>query len=358
MLSPADHKIRSKGIGSSEIAMLVYVPDENGDMRPLSPWGGKHKLWRRKTGKDGEQKTQHHMTRGQYMEDGLMRWYASENGVEFIKPKTLTHPKYPYVVDSCDGLTFPKGTTIKAMKEHLKTGGGVQPLRCLEAKCSAFWKRDEWGEAGSDEVPPYYLVQSQWHLGAHMPQDLICDLPMDNGIQRTDYQIHYDEELYLSLVTEAEKFWQDYVLANKEPPVDDYSDATSWLSRYLKQREGMGLREADDEQVKLMLRYKELALGIKADDAKLEEMKEQLMRAIGDHDGLVIQDTKIKIIWRQSKDTVGVDWKAFTQALSEGWDPDEVIKLEKKHSGVTRKGSRRWTPTALLKSPDTANTEI
>lgn len=355
-LSTAAQKLRSKGIGSSEIAMLIYLEDDNGDMKPLSPWGGRHKLWRRKTGKDSDQKAQSYMTRGQYMEKGLMDWYADDNGVRWITPKTRVHGDYPYVVDSCDGLTFAKDTTVKLMKQFISKGTGVLPLRCLEAKTSSYWKRDEWGEAGTDDVPPYYLVQCQWHLGMHKTQEMICDLPMDNGTKRTDYHVPFDEELYLSLVAEAERFWVDYVLADKEPGIDDHSDATSWLSRYLKQKDGMGVLEADDEQVKLLLRYRDMALRLKDGEADLEIVKEELMRAIDEYDGIMVPDTKQKILWKQAKDTMGIDWKTVAEHLAKQMQADGAMdevafkQLRDANEKVTRKGNRRWTPTALLKN--------
>ena len=355
-LSSAAQKVRSKGIGSSEIAMLIYLEDDNGDMKPLSPWGGRHKLWRRKTGKDGEQKAQSYMTRGQYMEQGLMNWYADDNGVKWIAPKTLVHADYPYVVDSCDGLTFDGDTTVKLMKEFISKGTGAAPLRCLEAKTSSYWKRDEWGEAGTDDVPSYYLVQCMWHLGIHKPQEMICDVPMDNGTKRTDYHVAFDEELYLSLVAEAEKFWVDHVLADKEPDIDSYSDTTSWLCRYLKQKEGMGVLEANDEQIQVMLTYRNYALTIKQTEVYAEEAREKLMRVIGEYDGILVPGTKQKILWKQSKDTMGVDWKAVAEHLAQqmhvdgAMDKEAFRQLKDANEKITRKGNRRWTPTALLKN--------
>lgn len=344
MLSKIDHKKRSKGIGSSEIAMLVYLEDEHGDMKPLSPWGGRHTLWRRKTGRDGEQEAKSYMTRGQFMELGLINWYAHDKDIEWKAPKTIRSKKYPYVVDSCDGLTYPKGSKCKG-----------DPLRCVEAKTSSYWKKDEWGQDGTDEIPDYYLVQSLWHLGAHRPQEMICDVPMDNGTERKDYHIPFDEEVYLSLVSLAEKFWIDYVKKDKEPPVDSYSETTTWLSKYLKQRDGMGLLEADDEQVKMLLRYREEALSIKSSEERLDEMREPLMRIIGEHEGITIPGTKQRILWRKSKDRSTINWKNVAEQLAQALHVDGKMNVDqfKELQGIhtkTTEGSRRWIPTSLIKA--------
>jgi hypothetical protein len=345
-LTAAAQKTRSKGIGSSEIAMLLYT-GEDGEQKPMSPWGGRHLLWRRKTGREPEKNEASYMSRGKFMERGLMEWYAHDHGVDWAKPRTRRHPQYPYVVDSCDGLTYPKGQKRK-----------VDPLRCIEAKTATYWKRDEWGEPGTDEVPPYYLVQAMWHLGVHQPQEMICDVPLDNaGMgKRADYHVPYDEELYLALVSQAERFWMDYVEKDVEPPVDDYHETTRWLDRYLKHKTGAGLIDATDEQVQAMLKYRAIALQIKAGNEDLAKLKHELQLAIGEYDGIVITGTKQKILWKQSKDTMGIDWQGVANALlkqmtADGAITDEAFKaLCDAHEIVKRKGARKWTPTSLIKN--------
>lgn len=350
MLTKLDQKKRSKGIGSSEIGMIIYVEDANGDMKPLSPYGGKHKLWRRKTGKEPEQAGRDYMRRGQYLEPALINWFCDDKEIAWYKPPTINHPDYYYVVDSVDGLSYPKGTSQAAMK-----AGKIKPLRCIEAKVLTGWAKEGFGDEGTDEIPETYLVQSQWHIGAHKPEEMACDFPVDVDGRRRDYLVQFDEELYLALVMEAEKFWVDYVEKDVEPPVDDYADTTSWLSRYLKQKQGVGLLEADEEQVKLLLKYREMALKLSDGEAALEEVKEKLMRAIGEYDGIVIPGTKQKVLWKMSKDSKSVDWKVVAEGLAQRLMVDgkltgeQFTEIQEQHVKV-RQGSRRWTPTSLLKN--------
>ena len=51
-----------------------------------------------------------------------------------------------------------------------------------------------------------------------------ADVPMDDGSRRVDYHVPFDEELYMSLVGEAERFWRDHVKKDIEPKIDDYAD--------------------------------------------------------------------------------------------------------------------------------------
>lgn len=349
MLTKLDRKKRSKGVGSSEIGMLVYV-ESGGEMKPLSPYGGRHKLWRRKTGKEPEQTARDYMRRGEYLEPALINWFCDDKGLAWMKPPTIVHPEFDFVVDSVDGLSFEQGTAKSAMKN-----GKAKPLRCIEAKVLTGWAKDGFGEEGTDEIPEHYLVQSQWHIGAHRPEEMKCDFPVDVDGRRRDYVIDFDEELHLALVTEADRFWKDYVIRDVEPPVDDYSDAVTWLARYMKQREGAGVLEANEEQVQLLLRYKAVAAQVADGEAALDEIKEKLMRAIGDHDGIAIPGTKQKILWKKSKDSNRVDWKTIADNLGQRLISANLIgeadldQLIGDHTAV-RPGSRRWTPTSLLKA--------
>lgn len=348
-LSKLDHKKRSRGVGSSEIGMLVYVPDSNGDMKPLSPYGGAHKLWRRKTGKEEWKPARSYMQRGIYLETGVINWYADDHGVVWHKPSTIVHSTYPYVVDSVDGLEFPKGTSKTDMKRGL-----IKPIRCIEAKALTGWNTEGFGQAETDEIPDNYLVQCAWHIGAHEPEDMSCAFPVDLNGRRVDYMVRHDEELYMSLVMRAEKFWQDYVLKDVEPPIDDYADTTSWLSKYLRQRDGLGLLEADDEQIKLLLRYHRISGLMSKGKERLEVLKEKLMRDIGEHDGIVLPDNrKAKIWWKRPKDSAKIDWKAIAEQLAQrlrvdGNLPRENFDAMKADYTTMKKGSRAWKPASLI----------
>ena len=349
MLTKLDHKKRSKGIGSSEIGMLIYVEDENGDQKPLSKWGDRHKLWRSKTGKETSSPAKSYMQRGNYMEPALIQWFADEHGVDWYKPPTINHPEYRYIVDSCDGLTYPKGTSRTDMKS-----GKVHPHRCIEAKVLTGWNKDGFGDPGTDDIPDSYLVQSQWHIGAHKPEDMACEFPVDVDGGRKDYLVKFDEELYMSLVAEAERFWVDYVEKDVEPPVDDYSETTKWLSKYLTQKAGMGLLEADEGQVQLLLQYRKHSLQLKGDESSLDEIKERLMRDIGEYDGIIIPGTKCKVLWKKSKDTQKVGWQKVAEDLAnrliEAGQLDKSGYEEIRDDNTdAREGARRWTPTSLLK---------
>jgi putative phage-type endonuclease len=133
-----------------------------------------------------------------------------------------------------------------------------------------------WGEAGTDEVPPYYLAQSlveQYCTRA--PQGHIFALIGGRGFAA--YPIPFDGELADEIVERCRRFWLDYVETDREPPVT----APAPLEIYARRR-----REAESE---LRLRPDEQAHGeaarifadfVAANRAKLEwEKREKLAKA-------------------------------------------------------------------------------
>ena len=73
-------------------------------------------------------------------------WVPSD--IEGLITKTLRHPTLPI-------MTHPDGICLAAP-------GLVCGL--VQAKTAGHWKRDDWGESGTDQMPPAYLLQVQTEL--------------------------------------------------------------------------------------------------------------------------------------------------------------------------------------------------
>lgn len=332
-MTQLDHAKRSKGIGSSEIAMIVK--DREG--KPISPWGGPHKLWRIKTGREEFKLTTKDQRRGSYLEGALRQMYEDDNGYTVKVPRTKQHPEFDYVVDSADGLVF---ETAKS-KRHKRT---------LELKTAVWPKPGDWGRPGTDQVPKYYLLQCLWHEGAHPSEDRICDVPaLVSGVDKI-YHVSFDEETYLALVYEAEKFWYDHVLADKEPEIDAHRDTDSWLQCKLFDSENAKLIEADNDMVEIMLRYRELKLLQSSYSEEINLLENKMKQAIGENEGLLIPGTKQKVTWKQDADSVGFQQKKFVDEYLESISQKKRKEIEEKYTGVTRKGARKFLSSALLKN--------
>lgn len=323
-----NHELRAKGIGSSEIAMLV-IDDEG---HPLSPWGGPHKLWRIKTGVEiPDDSPKQWLSRGNALEPWLLACYAEDTGARLRKsPGTIQHKKFPYVVDSVDAIAW-------------MPGDGKRPSTAVEAKAPLPFTMDEW----SDGVPAKYMVQGQWHMGVwSLPK---CDYPIDAYGKVKIFSTTNDEELWMSLVTIAEKFWVDHVESGVPPPVDATEETSQWLSRRLKQKD-QDLVDADDETVKKMLRWRELKLAHDKNKEELELLGNEIKAAIGEHKGICIPDKpKLKLTFTEVGGRSSFDHEAYIMELLRRYLPEDAAPPDRNEYQKTGTPYRRFNTKALLK---------
>jgi predicted phage-related endonuclease len=317
-LTPRQHKTRSKGVGSSEIAMLII--DESG--QPLSPYGGPHTLWRRKMGLDPDQEATGAMERGTRFEPVIAQWWADARGYTIKRPTTLRHKDHPYCVDSCDFIAYDG----KAIKENARG--------CVEVKAITPTNRHQWGEPGTDQLPAIYAVQGQWHMEHHaLPW---CEYPVDTGWDRQDYVLQRDRELFLALAAIAEKFWRDHIEGEKEPPADGHDSTSKWLARRIAV-ERDEIVEAPPEIVAKMLDLRECALEAKALKGRIDLLENEIKQAVGDAAGLYVPGTKQRITYKERQGRSFVAWDALLLSLW-GESDEAKARLAQMKQEFTRRG--------------------
>jgi len=189
MLTTEQLEKRKTGIGGSDAATLLY----------LNPYKTPYELWQEKTGQvipeDISEKFA--VKRGNDMEALVCKWFSEETDlVAHRVNKTLTNPDFPFMVGHID-------RRIVGKKEG------------LEAKTANWRMAMHFGEAGTDDVPPYYLIQCLhymivtgwrvWHLAADIGGDFKI------------YRIEYDEELGNFLSEKIRTWWTDHILKGIEP---------------------------------------------------------------------------------------------------------------------------------------------
>lgn len=126
----------------------------------LSPWESRFSLWHRMAGLIESQPETDVMRRGHYLEDAVATWWLDQHPEFAISPGLAwAHPKRDWQAASPDRLVW-----------DWDCGGEQDILPCqyhrpkalLEVKTTA--DSDEWGEAGTDQIPPYYRAQVVWQL--------------------------------------------------------------------------------------------------------------------------------------------------------------------------------------------------
>lgn len=183
-------------ISASKVASIVG----------LNPWTSAFTLWHRMAGNVTEPQSDA-MKRGHYLEPAILAWFRDQHP-EFATdrpPFTWTHREHEWATASPDGRVIVLDT---------------QEDRLLEVKSSAV--SDDWGPAGSDEIPPGYRAQVMWQMfvtGARTTHVAVL-LPF---LEFREFVVEYDEGEASALFAAAVAFRQS-LADGVQPPLDGADD--------------------------------------------------------------------------------------------------------------------------------------
>lgn len=290
-------EIRGTGIGSSEIAAVAG----------LSPWMRPIDVWEKKLGIAPEADN-HNTRRGNFLEEGLRRWYAAETGLRVEPGATLRHPSFQRVLATPDGLVY----------EH----GKGRAHRVLELKSPAPRSADHWGEAGTDQIPEYYIPQVIWEMACAEVDS--ADVAALIGGELNIYTVRFDADLFGQLVEIANRFWIDHVETKTPPPVEGTASYTEYLKRRFPRSVGVTLT-ADPNIEALAQELRE----IEALEERAELIRNEIKAYMEEADTL--DGSAFRITYRTSKDRESVAWKALCAELKP--DPELVRQFTKTAPG-------------------------
>lgn len=184
---------------ASKIAVVLGVAPES--------WGGRRKLWNLMTSRDPGEPTNDEMSRGHYLEPGILMWFQDQ------------HPDWN--IATMPSVFSERLTWACARPDSVADNGDS---RCyVEAKTAN--DENEWGRPGTDEIPRYYVAQAQWQM--HMTEGKVAEtrvpvlLPY---LSFAEYVVRYNRDLAMRMEAKAFHFmelvWRD------TPPAIDTSVAT------------------------------------------------------------------------------------------------------------------------------------
>jgi len=283
-LTEGQQEIRAKGVGASEVAALVG----------LDPYRSPIDVWRKKVEGQRSEDTQH-TKRGRFLEDAILRWYASETGRQIRPSTTASRPDHPLVLATPDALAMD---------------------RVVEAKAPSWRTAHEWADGS---VPERYVTQVTQQM-------FVADLGRGDVVAYLDEQlsivtIEYDKELAASLVDAIETFWRKYVLTRTPPPPDASESYSTWLKeRFAKTRgEIIQADNAAEEWAHHLIVARER---VEAAEAAEREARNWLQNMIGDAAGM--HGSFGKISWKHNKSSQKVDWEALATEL--GFSAEQLAK--------------------------------
>jgi putative phage-type endonuclease len=276
-LTDEQRAMRRTGIGGSEIAAVVGLDPYR---TPLDVYLGKVEGY--------EEPDNAAMERGRFLEAGVAAWYAHRTGRVLMPCSTIRHPSTPVLLCTPDRIGMLDG----------------HRPRDLSIKVPGPYVREQWGEAGTDEVPVAYAAQVQLELFILVALEMsepIADLaaPVDGDLRI--YTLTADPELQAMLVEGAERFWRDHVEPRKPPPLDHTPSSARWLTRRF-QRDTQPLRKATLEDEVLAAELQE-ALAVAAEATDRATLLEHHMRErIGETSG--IEGAGWRVTWKANKNGV------------------------------------------------------
>ena len=200
MLDEFSRAQRRLHIGSSDAAAVCGK----------DPWRGPADVWAEKTGRTPGFQGNAATEVGQFLEHGVLAWAESQLNTTLTRDLSRTHPN-GIAAANFDGLAL-----------------GLSEPADVEAKVIGVLHRphylDEFGAAGTDEVPAHILIQVHHQLAVLAGQD---DLPpirvvhipvLLGGRGFVMYRVQRNDELVAAILDREAQFWRDYVQTGVCPP--------------------------------------------------------------------------------------------------------------------------------------------
>lgn len=286
---------RRAGIGSSEIGTILGV----------SPWDTPYKLWLRKTGQVKEEEQENFLMKaGHYLEDAIAHFCADETGCTVIKQSAeeflVVNRDRPYLRVSPDRYAWlpdrPKRLSNKVIIECKSTQKAIVP----------------------EDLPMHWFVQVMYQLG-------VCELEaaylawLTQGRDFGCAPIRFDKDFYRDVIlSEIERFWTDYVLGGKEPPLSDVGDV---LLKYPRQYDGKSV-VASPELVERWQELKETNTEIRRLTKVKEDAEAAIKLALCDAEALVLpgdgeHPQRVLATWKAGTDTAKFDQEALEKCEPE-----------------------------------------
>ena len=285
-----DHAMRALTMGGSDAGAAGNV----------NRYKTRLELWFEKTGKTEpvDLSNVEHVQWGNRLED-VGRDYFGEVTNRKVHRSNITHyhpnPKFKFMVAHVDGIQ-------KA--NHEDADSDFEGNRLYEGKCTGPFTQD-FGEPGTDEVPPTYQYQA-WHYLAVLPQMVGLDWGvLVAGNQFKIYSTERDEEIIEMIESMEYDFWNNFVLADVMPKPATHEDMKLlWPKSTGNSVVGSMADAVACQQIKeIDKKMKDLTERKKAYQFQLKEI-------LQDSDTLLNEEGEKLVTWK-TRDTSKFDAKAF-----------------------------------------------
>ena len=274
---------RKKGIGGSDVAAILG----------FSPYKSPYQLWLDKTGRSERTESQSESAHfGHLLEDLVAKEYSRRAGVKVQRvTQQLSLPDHPWAIGNIDrAIINPEIAGNVRFKD-----GKLTTDRLLECKTASEYLAKLFGEEGSDQVPDYYLTQCLWYL-LLSGCEFIDLAVLIGGNKFRMYRIERDEDLIDSIFRQVKAFWFNHVVADVPPDPTCFDDVLHRWSNHVVGKQV----EADFNHIKLAEELITVQSRQKADKAREDEIKLQIVTTMQDAEMMISQGKTICTYKEQS----------------------------------------------------------
>jgi putative phage-type endonuclease len=284
---------RASFLGGSDIGAVLGV----------SKYRSAMDIWLEKTGKQVDRKESFAMRFGSFAESFIADEYAALTAEKLVDHlHGLIHPKYPFCVGHIDRFIL-ENRDLPLFRDD----GVLNPKKLLECKTANYFSQADWGEPGSDAIPPPYLCQCLWYLGITNLTEIDVAVLLGGSDLRI-FTITRDLELESLLFEKAAYFWTEHVQKDIPPKPQSIDNCQT-----LFQRSSVGKSiEANRKTIALIQELKTLESQAQREEEQIDQIKQTLMETMADAEVLTYFGKPV-VTWKAPKPSYRIDTKRLGQ---------------------------------------------
>ena len=291
---PFAERTRPLGIGGTDIGALLG----------LSPYKTPLELWSELvSGEQPEDRDLIHLRFGQHAESFIASEYERETNLfTAIHSPTLFNKKHGFMFGHIDRFVLETPDTLGIVD------GTITANKLLECKTSSAFSKNDWGEPGTDQVPPLYLVQCAWYMAITECQSADLAVLIGNSDFRV-YTIARDLELEGLILSHAQHFWHEHVLCKRTPGPISVKDASILFPKEAPNSSVL----ANEEILQSISAYRKACTQSQTLSEECEKLKLEILNYMGHAEKLTL-GSKTLATWKCAKSSTRIDTKALAQA--------------------------------------------
>ena len=261
---------RTKGIGGSDASIIAG----------FNPYKSVYQLWQEKRGMMPFEEAENDFTHfGTVLEPVVKREFMLRTGLKVrAKKAILRSSEYPFMLADLDGVIYEFGR-----------------MCIFEAKTASAYKQGVWEEG----VPGEYMLQIQ-HYMAVTGAEKAYIAALVGGNHFFFHEVLRDEEMIRKIISMEAYFWENYVLAGKEPPPDGSKATASYLNKRYGISNGKSI-ELPGEALSVFQRYDEITGQLEELSARKEAVCNELKYLLKENEEGTAGERKVT--WKEVKTT-------------------------------------------------------